>query len=466
MRLRLQIERSGQFYKSVLAIALPVALLNIFNFSVGMVDSVMLGQLGETAMAASSLGNQVFAIVNSVTYGTTGAAATLLSQYWGKRDLAAIPKVIAACMRYTFLICLAASVVVFLQPVAIMRIFSSDMAVIAAGAGYLRIYSLSYALYAISITLITSLRAIENVRVPMLINMLSYSLNIGFNYCLIFGKFGLPALGITGAAIGTLCARIIELLALIIYCKFFEKTVHITLGSFFCFDRGIEHRFFRLLVPITITEVLFGVGSTMYPLVFGRLDTGAMAAYSVSYALQQLCTSLTFALCSAACVLIGKAVGEGDRQKVMAQSKAFHLMCWAVGFLSGAFLYFGKNWLLGLYAITPETMAVTDNFLTLSALTLPIVAMEGMYAAGTLRGGGDATFNMIFTNLCLWGIGIPLVFIAGFVLHWPMWAVFLLTKSYYLITALCCLVRFYSGKWIKDVTADGKFLKKTATEPS
>ncbi len=444
------------FYRSVFSIALPITVLNLFSFGVGCVDNVMLGQLGETAMAAASLGNQVFSIITSMAFGTTIAAVTLISQYWGKQDTASISKVIATCLRYTVAVCAVAAAVVFLFPQTIMGVFSGDAAVIAAGTTYLRIYALSFVLYAVSITLITSLRAIENVKFPMLINVLSYSVNICLNYCLIFGKLGFPQMGVTGAAAGTLLARVIELVVILLYFTFAERRITLRLHDLLHFDRRVELPYVKQMLPTTVTQVLYGVGCTMYPLVFGRLDTGAMAAYSVAFAANQLFTSAIFGLVNASCVLTGKAIGEGDRQAVMRKGRTFNWMCVAISLVSALALFLCKDLLLGLYAIGPDTLHITDQFLVLSAITMLPVGMEGMFAGGSLRGGGDATFNMISTNICLWLVGIPLVFVAGFWLHWPMWAVFLCTKLYFVIKAICCQLRFNSGKWIKDVTSAKK----------
>ena len=268
------------FYRRVLAITLPIAIQNVINLGVNMMDIIMLGQLGDTAIAAANLGGQLFIILNVTGFGLASGAAVLIAQYWGKRDMLRIRQIFALSLRFALGVSALFTVLGRLFPVEIMHIFATDADVIREGAAYLEWLSVSFIFYSFSNCYIMCLRAVEQVRISMVVYGCSFFINVFFNWCFIFGQLGFPAYGIQGAAMGTVMARAFEFGAVIVYMLFVEKRVGFKPGHLLLNSQGLGKDYLRNSAPVVGNELLWGLGMSMITMTIGRMGSSFVAASS------------------------------------------------------------------------------------------------------------------------------------------------------------------------------------------
>lgn len=264
-------EDNRAFYRDMFRIALPVALQNIISYSVNLTDTIMLGKLGEIALSAASLANQVFFVFTAVCTGVSGGAVVLASQYWGKRDVSSIQKVTTIALKIMALVSALFTALVLLFPRELMQIYSSEQQVIDAGVDYLRIVAFSYLFYGLSSVLLIILRSVESVRISVYVSIVSFVLNIFFNYIFIFGKWGVPVMGVAGAAVGTLIARFAELALALFYLLLRDQKLRYRISMLRCRSPELFRDLLRYGLPVMVGEFLTALGTTGHSVVLGHL---------------------------------------------------------------------------------------------------------------------------------------------------------------------------------------------------
>lgn len=439
------------FYRTLLTIALPVALQNLISFSVNLMDTVMLGRLGEVALSAASLANQMFFIFNVVCFGVSSGAIVLCSQYWGKRDIVSIQKVTSLALKIMLVFAAVLTLIIVAIPAAIMGIFTPDAAVIEAGAKYLRMVSLSYVFSGVSTIVLMILRSVGTVKISVFIFSISFCVNVFFNYMFIFGKFGAPELGVTGAAIGTVLARISECILLVIYLKFFENKVHFTLKAMIPIDRELLHDLLHYGFPVMLNELLWAVSISIHSVILGHMSSAVVAANSICTVMYQMAMSFIFGVGSATAVMTGNIIGEGRIPYMIDCIKRFKLVYLILGTLSAVLLILLKTPILSIYNIEPETIQLANQFMYMYAVTIFFAAYTNPLITGILRGGGDTRVAAYIDIGCLWLVTLAGA-IAAFALHMPVLIVFILLKLDNPMKAFFCLARLRTTAWIRNVT--------------
>ena len=210
-----------------------MALQNLINVGVTAADVVMLGRVGETARSGSSLAGQVQYIMTLFLFGLTSGATVLTAQYWGKKDLRTIEKILGLGMRAAVFVTALFFLAAQIMPEQLLRIFTIEPEVIKEGVKYLRIVSFSYIFMGITQTYLYIMRSVERVVVATVVYLCSLLCNITINAILIFGLLGMPAMGVQGAAIGTLVSRILEMVLVCVYSKVWNKDIKFRIIYFF-----------------------------------------------------------------------------------------------------------------------------------------------------------------------------------------------------------------------------------------
>ena len=440
------------FYRTMLTIALPVALQNLISFSVNLMDTVMLGRLGEVALSAASLANQMFFIFNVVCFGVSSGAIVLCSQYWGKRDTVSIQKVTSLALKIVLVFAVLLTLIIVLIPAGIMSIFTPDAAVIEAGAKYLRMVSLSYIFSGISTIVLMILRSVGTVKVSVFIFSVSFFVNVFFNYMFIFGKFGAPELGVTGAAIGTVLARISECILLLLYLKFFENKVHFSLKIMIPLDRALLKDLLHYGLPVMVNELLWAVGISIHSVILGHISSSVVAANSICSVTYQMAMSFIFGIGSATAVMTGNFIGEGRIPYMLECVSRFKRVYLILGSVSAVLLILLKTPILSIYNIEPETIALANQFMYVYAFSIFFAAYTNPLITGILRGGGDTRIAAYIDIGCLWlvtGIGALLAAIFGSI---PALVIFFILKLDNPMKTFLCLARLRNSDWIRNVT--------------
>lgn len=448
----MQIIRDRGFYKMLALLALPIALQDLIKFGLNLMDNIMVGALSEVELSAVTLANQPFFLFSMLTFGLAGGGTVLISQYYGKGDIASVRKVISITLGITAIFTVLIGTSVLLFPEFFMRIYTPELDVIASGVEYLRIMGWTYFLFGISNVFILVLRSVQVVKITLFANATGFILNVFLNWVFIYGNLGAPALGVSGAALATLIARIIESLIVIWYVRFKDKKIKFRFRSLLHPSRTLSRDFFKYSSPVVVNELAWGMGTSMISVILGRLGKNVVAASSISATVQQLTSVVVFGIASASCILIGKEIGAGNKEFAKKCAHTVLLIAMCFGLVFATLLFFLRGPITSLYNIAEQTRGLALDFLTIASIAVFIDSVSAIGIVGILRGGGDTRFSMCVDVLTLWLFSVPLGAILGLVLGLDPVIVYAALRSDVIIKSAFCLYRILSNKWVHDVT--------------
>ena len=441
-----------QFYRKVFSLVIPMALQNLINVGVTATDVVMLGKVSEQVLSGCSLGGQVFFIFNLFLFGMASGVSVLTAQYLGKRDTDSIEKLLGIVMRLAVIAGLIFMLGSFFFPQQIMRVFTDEPEIIAEGVKYLRIVAFTYPMVAVSMTYLNLIRSIEKVLISTVVYGLSLVLNFVVNGVLIFGMFGAPRLGIVGAAIGTLCARALELAIMLFYAYCRNDVIRLRLSCFLHMDRNLARDFLRYSSPVVVNEFLWGAGYSAIAAIIGHLGSSAVAANSVAQVMRQLATVVVFGIGNATAILLGKALGEDKKEEAQVYAGRLIRLTVCFGFLGGALVFLLRPLIIGGFGYTGVTADYMNSFLMMMSYYVVAHSINGVFVIGIFRGGGDTRFGMILDSGILWCCSIAFGFLAAFVWKLPVKVIYFLLLSDELVKFPLCCLRYRQKKWLRNVT--------------
>lgn len=448
----------GKFYRNVIALVIPMALQNLINVGVSAADVIMLGGVGETALSGASLAGQVQYIMTLFLFGLTSGATVLTAQYWGKGDRDSIEKILGMAVKAAVFVTALFTVAALAVPEVLMSIFTSDPAVTAEGIRYLRIVAFSYMLMGITQAYLYIMRSVERVIVATVVYLLSLLCNIVLNSIFIFGLMGCPAMGVRGAALGTLCARILEVILVAGYARLFNRDIKLRMKYVIHTDRILFRDFMRYALPVVVNEVMWGLGTAANTAILGHMGSPAVAANSVAQVARQLATVVSFGLSSAAAIYLGKTIGEKKQEYAREYSKRFILLSIIMGALGGAVIL-----AVSPVAASALSLSVTAKeylrfmFFVMSYFVVG-QAFNTTMVVGIFRSGGDTRFGLILDVSTMWCCSILLGFIAAFVLKWNVPAVYVILMSDEIIKIPITTWRYRKYRWLRDVTRENDAL--------
>ena len=444
--------RDRQFYGNILSLAFPIVLQQLLRLSVDTVNSVMLGSIDQLQMTAVSQADQVFFIYYTICNGFAIGCCVLVAQYWGQRNMEAIRTVLATGLRAVALFGLCFTLVVMAAPETVMRIYLKDPEVLALSAAYLRKVAVMYLPCALSVMIFGGCRGVEKVRILFITNLISYSVNIALDYCLLFGRFGFPHLGITGIAVGTVIARLLELAICGTYLLKLEKRIGFRLSFLKRRDRELGRDLMKVSAPIVAHEIVWSLGTSTGSMITGQLGTSVVAGYNVSMVLYNLCASVGTGFLNACSVVISKTIGMGRMDEVKRQAKTMLTTGLGIGLCMGGVTLLARGPFLSLYNLEPDAVAYARQFMGVIACIWPFSLLEMVGMVGILRAGGDGQTGFYSDIVIMWMICIPLAALAAFVWSAPPVVVVAILKTIIALEAIVGILRIRSMKWIKDLT--------------
>ena len=439
------------FYKRVLMIFIPVLLQSLINSGVNLMDNIMVGTLGEDSISAVSLSNQFYGLFNIVVMGIAAAGMVLSSQYFGRGDLRTVRRVFDFMLQMVGVTGILFGVVTFLFPSQIMHFYTTDEGVILYGAQYLTITAFIFLIHGISLSLQNLVRSIGDAKLGLYVSIASFVVNIGANWIFIFGKLGAPRMGAAGAALGTLIARVVELVFALIYIHKHEKVLNYRpVGIFRLPSKELFKEFLRLGLPIIISDALLALAFNVNAMILGHMGKNVTAAYSIVMNIDRIATLAIHGVASAASVILGQTVGKGDFEDAKKQGWTFLAISVVIGLIGALIVYFiGVDAVVWLkYNITDETFAIMKAMMHASALIVLFQAIQSSLGKGVLRGAGDSVFLMYADVLFQWVASLPLGALTGLVLHWDPAVVLLALKIDNFIKAAWLIHRLSGSKWI------------------
>ncbi|OUN32574.1 MATE family efflux transporter [Lachnoclostridium sp. An76] len=446
----------GSFYRTVIALVVPMALQNLINVGVTAADVIMLGAVGEDALSGASLAGQVQYIMTLFLFGLTSGATVLTAQYWGKGDKDAIEKILGIAVKTAVFVTALFTAAALVVPGLLLRIFTSDPVVIAEGIKYLRIVAFTYIMIGITQAYLYIMRSVERVIVATVVYLLSLICNIIMNSIFIFGLFGLPAMGISGAALGTLCARILEVVLVAGYARFFNKDIKLRLRYVLHTDKVLFGDFMKYALPVVINEVMWGLGTAANTAILGHMGSPVVAANSVAQVARQLATVVSFGLSSAAAIYLGKTIGEKRMEHARAYAKRFIGLSLIMGVLGGAVILIASPVASAFLSLSAEAKDYLRIMFFVMSYFVVGQAFNTTMVVGIFRSGGDTRFGLILDVSTMWCCSILLGFLAAFVFKLSVPVVYMILMSDEIIKIPITFWRYRSCKWLRDVTRDAK----------
>ena len=441
-----------RFYSHVFRLVMPMAVQNLINVGVTSTDVIMLGKVGETALSGVSLANQIYFILSLLYFGLTSGACVLTAQYWGKKDTRTIEKVMGMSFRISILAGIVFAAAAFFFPYQLMRIFTTDEAVIAAGISYLKIVAFSYVLSAFTNVYLNIIRSIEQVVIATIVYGTSLAANIILNAIFIFGLFGAPAMGAAGAALGTLCSRAIEVVIVIFYAVKINHVVKIRFKDWFVKDKALAKDFFTYAFPVLLNEIAWGAGMAAISAIVGHLGSSAVAAHSVAQVCRQLSMVIGFGISSATAIMIGKAIGEKKEDLAREYGKKFVKIAIVCGIGGGLLILAISPFVRSMLNLTPLAKSYLTAMMFIMSYYVVGQSINTTLIVGVFRAGGDTRFGLVLDVGVMWLCSILGAAVGAFVIGIPMPWVYILLCSDEIIKIPFSIYRYKTYKWLNNVT--------------
>lgn len=446
------IETDRTFYQRLIRIAIPVILQNLITTGVNLVDNIMIGQLNEASLSGATQANQFIMLFTFGIMGISMGASVLCSRFFGAQDMTSLKKTITIAMRFGLLLGLVFTLadILFARPIMGIYFRAEDVEGIAAGVSYLRWSTITFLLMAVAYVLTNTMRSMNLGNIPLLAAIAAFSVNIGANYVLIFGKLGFPAMGVAGAALGTVIARVVE--TSIIAAAFLRnKTLRYRIRDLLMPCGDLVREFLRISVPVMLSDSLLGMGDSALAIIMGQIGAGFVSANSITVLVQRLSTIFISGLSFSGCFLTGQILGEGRTDAAQKQGYTYVFLGFLIGTIAAVIIQLFSGFVINAYNITEETKMIAHQLMDGLSIIVVFRATNSILTKGVLRGGGDTRFLLAADMSTMWLLAVPLGAVAGLILHLPAFWIYLCLYSDQAVKAVWCVFRLRSGKWIKKI---------------
>lgn len=446
--------KDRQFYKNYFAMFIVLVLQNVITLSVNLADNLMLGAYSESALSGAAAVNQIQFVYQMILLAFGEGIVVLGTQYFGKGNMSPIKKVSSIAMRFGLATALLLFLLVSLFPAQAISIFTTDAAIIAQGTAYLRIIRFTYFFFAVTQILLATLRSTGVVKIALGLSLLSLVVNCCINFTLIYGHFGAPEMGIAGAAVGTLTARILEVLALLLFIKHKETNLHLSFRDFKTFDRTLFRDYIRLMAPLLFVNSVWGFNNALQNAILGHMTARAIAANSVASTMFLLVKSGAQGAAGTASFFIGKTIGEGNMELLKSYAKTMQILFVGIGISAGIILFLIRIPILSIYNLEPETKALANQFLLILSVIVVTMSYQMPTNSGIIKAGGATKYCMFLDLISIWGIVLPVSFVMAFVLHASPVAVVCMLNADQVFKGIPAFIKCNYGKWTYKLTRD------------
>lgn len=439
------------FLSRLLRLGMPIMLQNLFVVLGNSITTLMTGKLGDIPIAAAGLSSQLFFILSLVQFGVSSGASIFTAQFWGNRDRESVLKALGVSLTLGAGVGALFMVIALFFPYAFINIFTKDPAVIPVAAALLKIAGFSFMFTPVVNTYSFILRSTGNVRLPMLVSSVGVGLNAILGYGLIFGKLGLPNMGVNGAATANLIARVIECLVLVWLVYRLKTPLAAPLRQLFAFDQIFLKKVLHRILPVMSNELIWALGITTYAAIYARLGTEAYAAVAIKDTIENLIFVPFIGITNACAILVGNTIGAGKKEAAQGFVKQSVVISLSLGLVFGLLLGLGRRFIIGYFNIEDATRGYAEAMVLVLAAALWMRASNIMFFVGMMRSGGDTRFAIRMDAGTMWLIGVPLGLLAGFVFHLPVYYVYLTVMVDEVLKFILSVWRYRSKRWIHDL---------------
>lgn len=440
-----------EFYNNLFVIALPIIIQNFIGCFLNMLDTVMVGRLGEAEIASVGIANQYFTLFNLLVLGTYSGCGIFISQFWGDKAIKNIKKVLGVELFSGIIISIVFMLGGIMIPHKIISIFNTDSKVVLLGSKYLKITCLSYIFTSITFAYGMAARCIEKSIIPMIVSAIALAINTVMNYILIFGKLGIRPMGVEGAALATLIARVIEMIIMIGYIYRIESPLNAKIKELIDINLDFIKKVYKTVIPVILNEACWGLGAVVYSVVYGRIGTKAIASIQICSTIQNIFMVITFGLASASAVMIGNKIGAGEEETGKIYANRFCILGFITGIILALILAASAPSITSFFNVSQEVLHDTLMILYITSCILVVRVFNIIVIVGVLRGGGDARYSLMAEGFTMWCIGVPLSFMGAFWFKLPVYWVVALTTIEEMVKCILCITRLKSNKWVNNV---------------
>lgn len=453
------------FWKTAIKLSVPVMLQNLLTSSFTLADTLLVSNLGDTALSSVGMMGQWTWLMTMILVGFCSGTTVFVSQHWGVKDLKKVKIISGISIVFATAISLIFTLISVLIPQLVVRMFNSNADIVCVGSEYLAIVAFSYVPVALTSILAAVLRSVENVKLPMYASMFSTVLNIILDYALIFGKLGLPEMGVRGAALATVISSWIGFFIIIII-SFAEKNILIgKFSEYFFFTRADISEYLKKAMPVVINEGMWGAGTFIYNIIFGNMGYEYFSAITIVRSFENVCFVMFIGLCSAAAVMIGKSIGMGDIERGVLDSKRFAVIVTVLSVAVSVLIILFRAPLVSIFNIGENiselTLSTAHSIMVIYALVFPFRMMPFLLIVAVFRSGGDTVTGTKLELSTLWAFSVPATLIAVYVFKVPFVVAYLIMYLFEDIPKnIMSFIFYFSKKWIKPVTEQGRLALK------
>ena len=447
--------RDRDYFRQLFKLAVPIAIQQFVTASLNLVALILIGQLGENSVASVGLANQVWFLLNLLIFGVVSGTAIFIAQLWGKQDIPNIRRVVGISIKISLLGAIFFWIVAVFLPEGILGIYTSDPVVTEIGSQYLRIYGWSYLFYAMTSVFSAASRSTGNVKLPLVISTSALILDVILTIPFIFGwKFiGLPAMGVQGAAIAGLISRVLECTAILAFIyRDRLNPVAATIMDVLQLDLKFFAKVMKPVLPVILNEVLWSLGTTTYSIIYAHVGTIAIAAININMTIEQLAFVVFQGIGTATAIMVGNQIGKGDREKAFVYAgRSLSIQAFGAVII-GLIVHFLAGYILRFYKVDIEVINNARILINILSMGLWLKASNQVIIIGILRSGGDTKYSMVLDGLLIWFVGVPCSAAGAFIFGLPIYFVYALTFSEEIVKLSLGLRRYFSKKWINDMT--------------
>lgn len=448
--------KDKKFYKSLIALSVPIALQNLVTFSVGLADNIMIGSLGDAAISGVYMGNQIQTLLQIFSSGIEGSILILAAQYWGRRDTGSISRIVSIGLRASLIFGLLLTLVCTIFPSFVISLFTGDPEIVATGAEYLGTVAFSYVFFCLTQSLIASMRSVESARIGLYVSLSSLVIDVALNYILIFGNLGAPALGIQGAAIATLIARVAESVIITVYVLFIDKKLKFSLRELCRLDRELLRDFVRYGSPIIAGQLVWAANMMSNSAIMGHQSAdGVVAGLSIANTMHNLAYVVMNGMSGAVGIITGKTIGEGKESLMREYAKTVQILFLCLGAVTGLSVFLLRDAFISLYGVSAAAAGQARALINVLSVTTVGTCYQAACLFGLVKSGGDISF--VFKNdlIFVFGVVIPSALISTY-LGAPPWVVFACLKCDQILKCFVAVVKINRYDWMKNLTRERK----------
>ena len=443
--------KQERFFCSVCRLAIPVALQSILQASFSVIDQIMIGQLGSVDVAAVGLAGKFTGIFAVVVSAVSTVAGIMVSQYLGQRNRNEVRKSLSVNLAVALGLAALFTVLCTMFSEEIIGCYTPDEATITASAQYMTIVAATFLPAAGSFLLSTMLRCMEKASLPMYASFIAAILNTGLNYILIFGKFGFPVMGVTGAAIATVIAQAINFLLIFLFYWRHKNSLEVSQAADRSGRRFNWPQYISMLLPILVCEFMWSLGENVYAVIYGHLGTDATAAMTLLNPIQGLVIGALSGLSQAAGVIVGKFLGGGDRDGAFSASKILIAYGFIGALLLSIIVVLVRPWYIAIYQVDEQVKLLLRQIMLAYALVAPFKVQNMIVGGGIIRSGGKTAYVMFIDLIGTWVFGVPLGLLSAFVFHLTIPYVYLILSLEECIRFGISVVVLRRKKWMQSL---------------